>query len=228
MRLPDYWLERPDEAIDDSTRLAFDDLLETTLVSGGNPIIQYTLPAPKWQFLCHLADHHALALHGSGNAQIASFEPRQSNDLNPFGNQKAVYAAADGIWAMFFAISDRDGYEMTVTNACIRQVDRDGMTSGPFYFFSVSKQALARRPWRTGTVYLLPRATFETQPPLPFSASEVHIAQLASRVSVQPLARLTVDPSDFPFLSEIRGHDDRLLQETATALQTGGPLPEAD
>ena len=228
MKLPNYWLERPDVEIDENTRLAFDTLLETTLALGGNPIIQYTLPTPKWQFLCHLADHHPLALHGSGDDQIALFEPRQSNDLNPFGNQKAVYAAADGIWAMFFAISDRDQYEMTVTNACIRLVDIDGKTSGPFYFFSVSKPALARQPWRTGTVYLLPRTTFEAQPQMPFGASQVHIAQLASLVPVRPLARLTVAPSDFPFLSEIRGHDDRLLHESAAALQSGAPLPEDD
>jgi len=226
MRIPDYWLERPDIDIDDKIKISFDDLLRTTLAPGGNPSIQYNLPAPKWQFLCHLAEHHELALHGSGNDQIALFEPRQSNDLNPFGNRKAVYAAADGIWAMFFAITDRDQFQMTVTNACIRPVDQDGKTSGPFYFFSVSKLALSHKPWRTGTVYILPSGTFEAHPPIPFGESNVHVAQLASLVPVQPLARLTVAPGDFPFLSEIRGHDDRRIQETATALQTGGPLPE--
>ena len=42
---------------------------------------------------------------------------------------------------------------------------------------------------------------------------QVHIAQLASFVPVQPLAKLTVTPEDFPFLTQIRGHDDERLQE---------------
>jgi hypothetical protein len=61
---------------------------------------------------------------------------------------------------------------------------------------------------------------------LPFGSHEVQIAQLASFVPVQPLAKLTVTPSDFPFLTQIRGHDDQRLQEYATALQTGAPWPE--
>jgi hypothetical protein len=59
-----------------------------------------------------------------------------------------------------------------------------------------------------------------------FGPSVVHFAQLASPVPVQPLAKLTVTPQDFPFLAQIRGHDDGRLQEYATALQTGAPWPE--
>lgn len=93
MLLPDYWLERPNTEIDEDTKLAFDRLLKTTLALGDNPVIQYCMPAPKWQFLCHIADRHEIALHGSGDPSITLFEPRQSIDLNAFGNQKAVYAA---------------------------------------------------------------------------------------------------------------------------------------
>ena len=224
MMLPDYWLKRPSEDLDARTQIAFDELLNTTLGIGDCPTIQFTLPWPKWQFLCHLADHHDIALHGSGNHNIALFEPRQSNDLNEFGNQKAVYAASDGLWAMFFAIVDRDRV-MSVTNACIRLADETGTLHGPYYVFSVSQSALPSQPWRTGTLYLLPRSTFTTQPPMEFGANQVHIAQLASFGLVQPLAKLTVTPEDFPFLLQIRGHDDQRLQEYATALQTGAPWP---
>jgi hypothetical protein len=54
----------------------------------------------------------------------------------------------------------------------------------------------------------------------------VHIAQLASFEAVQPLAKLTVTPTDFPFLADIRGHDDQRLAEYATALETGAPWPK--
>jgi len=225
MMLPYYWLTRPSENVDEKALIAFDELLHTTLRIGDCPTIPFTLPWPKWQFLCHLADHHGIALHGSGDPNIALFEPRQSNDLNEFGNQKAVYAASDGLWAMFFAIVDRERV-MSITNACIRLEEDTGTVHGPLYVFSVSQSALANQPWRTGTVYLLPRETFTTQAPMAFGSSQVHFAQLASFMPVQPLAKLTVTPEDFPFLMQIRGHDDSRLQEYATALQTGAPWPK--
>lgn len=223
--LPDYWLPRPTMGFDQATQLAFDELLNATLRIGGCPTIQFTLPYPKWQFLCYLADHHDLALHGSGDSKIALFEPRQSNDLNEFGNQTAVYAASDGLWAMFFAIVDRERVK-SITNACVRLADETGTLHGPFYVFSVSRSSLPSQPWRTGTVYLLPRSSFMTQPPMAFGSYQVHIAQLASFEPVQPLAKLTVTPADFAFLTQIRGHDDERLQEYATALQTGAPWPK--
>lgn len=225
MMLPDYWLTRPNLNFDERISSAFDELLDSALSRGECPTIEYTLPWPKWQFLCHLADHRDIALHGSGNSNITLFEPRQSNDLNAFGNQQAVYAAADGLWAMFFAVVDRDRIT-SITNACVRLADAMGQLYGPYYVFSISQSALPQQPWRTGTVYLLPRNTFITQPSMAFGSYQVHIAQLASVAPVQPLAKLTVTPEDFPFLTQIRGHDDRRLQEYATALQTGAPWPD--
>jgi len=224
MMLPDYWLTRPSVNFDERVQDAFDELLNRTLSIGACPTIEFRLPWPKWQFLCYLADHHNIAMHGSGNPDIGLFEPRQSNDLNEFGNQKAVYAASDGLWAMFFAIVDR-GRVMSVTNACVRLADETGTIHGPYYVFSVSQSALSSQPWRTGTVYLLPRSTFTVQSPIAFGSNQVRIAQLASFVAVEPLAKLTVTPADFPFLMQIRGHDDERLQEYATALQTGAPWP---
>ena len=223
--LPDYWLKRPSEDFDEQMKNAFDELLNRTLKTGDCPTIEFSLPWSKWQFLCYLADHHDIALHGSANPDITLFEPRQSNDLNEFGNQKAVYAASDGLWAMFFAVVDRDRVT-SITNACIRLQEDSGTTHGPLYVFSVSQSALPHRPWRTGTVYLLPRNSFITQSPMPFGSYQVHIAQLASFTPVLPLAKLAVTPEDFPFLNQIRGHDDARLQEYATALQTGAPWPE--
>jgi hypothetical protein len=225
MLLPDYWLTRPGPIVDEQARVAFDELLNAAISIGGCPAIRYESPWPKWQFLCHLADRHDLALHGSGDPDIDIFEPRQSNDLGEFGNQKAIYAASDGIWAMFFAIVDRQQVK-SITNACISLSEQDGTIQGPYYVFSVSKSALPNKPWRTGTVYLLPKTTFTVQPSVPFGPYEVRFAQVASFVHVEPLAKITVTPDDFPFLQQIRGHDDHRLQEYATAMQTGSPWPE--
>jgi hypothetical protein len=225
MILPDYWLTRPSVSFDATIQSTFDELWDATLRIGGCPTISFALPYPKWQFLCYLADQHNLAMHGSGNPDIAVFEPRQSNDLNEFGNQKAIYAAADGLWAMFFAVVDRDRVR-SIANACVSLADETDARQGPYYVFSVSQAALPTQPWRTGTVYLLPSGTFITQPALAFGPYQVHFAQLASFEPVQPLAKLTVTPADFPFLTQIRGHNDERLQEYATAMQTGAPWPQ--
>lgn len=75
-------------------------------------------------------------------------------------------------------------------------------------------------------MYVLPGDTFMLQPPLRFGEYEVRIPQLASPVPVRPLARVPVDPTDFPFLAQIRTHDDDRLAEYADALETGAPWPE--
>jgi hypothetical protein len=173
--------------------------------------------------LCCRATRYCFAR--SGNPAIAHFEPRQPIDLTEFGNQNAVYAAADGIWAMFYAILDRDNFSLTMANACIQIVTGE-TTSQSLYHFSITRSALAQNPWRNGTVYLLPRGTFVEQPTIPFDSVQVKIPQLASPVAVSPLARLQVTPSDFPFLENVRGHDDARLHDYMIAMQTGAPLPK--
>jgi hypothetical protein len=224
MELPDYWLSRPGVEPGPDARASFDQTWDRAIASGDDPLVEVE-PALRWQFLCHLADARGFVLHGSGDPGIDVFEPRQAVDLSAFGNRQAVYAAGDGIWAMFFAIVDRDRIP-SVTNACVRLADAAGNVSPPQYVFSISQSALHEQPWRSGTVYVLPGDTFELQPPLAFGEFEVRIPQLASLVAVRPLARVAVEPADFPFLSEIRGHDDDRLAEYAHALETGAPWPE--
>jgi hypothetical protein len=226
MMLPDYWLQQPELEIDPQTRTDFDQLFARAKAARTIAPIDYTLSAPKWQFLCYLADHHGVVLHGTGEAHIQVFEPRPSIDLTEFGAQTAVYAAGDGLWAMFFAILDRSRYPMATSNACIRLVDPNGEVSRPRYIFSISQPALHLRPWRKGRVYLLPGDTFVNQPPLQFGSYEVRIPQLASLVPVKPITWLEVTPEDFPFIKDIRGIDDARLAEYGHAMQSGAPWPE--
>jgi hypothetical protein len=225
VQLPDYWLFRPADDPAPDLPASFDAIWERALASGACPVVDEPLPAPKWQFLCHLADAHGVALHGSADPSIGLFEPRQANDLRAFGNQKAVYAAGDGIWAMFFAVVNRDLIP-SVTNACVRLADAAGRIGPPRYVFSVSRSALAGRPWRQGTVYVLPGDTFMLQPPISVGEYEARIPHLASLEPVRPLARIPVEPADFPFLAQIRAHDDDRLEEYTRALETGAPWPE--
>ena len=225
MMLPDYWLQRPRIEIDSETRSDFDQLLTRVKADGTNTCIDYTFPIPRWQFLCYLADQWAVVLHGTDAPDIQVFEPRQSNDLSEFGAQNAVYAAGDGLWAMFFAILDRKRYPMSTSNACVRLIDEAGQISEPRYVFSISQRALRQQPWRKGRVYLLPGDTFINQPSLRLGPYEVQVPQLASLVPVRPFAQLEVAPEDFPFLKDIRGLDDDRLEEYGEAMQTGAPWP---
>src|SRR5262249_14452598 len=125
--------------------------------------ITYALAAPKWQFLCYLCERKSIVLHGSGDPDIAKLEPRKSADVIAFGNREAVYAAADGIWPLFFAIVNRSLPVTSLVNSCVRVVEPPDLDGGPYYFFSIDAADHLGSPWRNGTVYLLPGATFERQ-----------------------------------------------------------------
>jgi hypothetical protein len=220
MDIPSYFIPRPPMPLDAATRDAFDALHEEVERAGGAEL-RYDLGAPIWQFLCYLTDSKEVVLHGSGDPAIAEFEPRKSNDVDEFGDRKAVYAASDGLWPMYFAIIDRPRVPMSLLNGAFRIADDAGALSEMHYFFSITEAALAARAFRAGTIYVLPRETFERQPPL--GGGRVHTAQWASLEPVTPLARFTVAPEDFPLLGDIRGHDDEVTFARARARPDGFP-----
>lgn len=227
MHLPAYWLPRPEARPDRETLSSFDRLLGQALDRGPDRPVDYRLDAPKWQFLCYAADRGRVVLHGSGDPGIQSFEPRQPDDTLEFSNRRGVFAATDGIWPMYYAILDREQHPMMLCNSCIR-ICADGQTSDPYYFFSISREALLLQPWRTGTVYLLPADTFEIQPRISVDESLIEVAQAASPLPVEPVAKLSVLPGDFPFLNEIKGHDDGVLAARIAADPAGFPWYEDD
>lgn len=224
--LPDYWMPRPDAPLTARLARAFDQLIDSAPTSGGQAL-PYGLDAPRWQFLCYLAEKREFVLHGSPSGEIELFEPRQSSDLNEFGAQKAIYAAADGIWPMFFAILNRQLHPTSIINACLRVEHPLGQMGEPMYFFSVQGDTLALNPWTPGWVYILPRESFVREAAFPGGDdTRVHTAQVASLVPVRPVARLRVEPLDFPFLAQVRSHVGERLAEYAQALNQGLPLPE--
>ena len=223
MILPPYFLPRPIVAEDAATIAAFERLYDEVVEDDRCTQIDYALTAPKWQFLCWVCDHKDVLLHGSGNASIAEFEPRQSNDVAEFGNRRAVYAASDGLWPMYFAIVDRERYVTSLTNSCFRIVESDGSVSEAYYYFSVNADALPHNPWRHGTLYLLPRAGFEQQPLLHYRGRDIEPAHWASLAPVRPLAKLSIAPEDFPFLAQIQPHDPNVIRERAAANPDGFP-----
>src|SRR6266498_2586237 len=181
-------MERPPISSDSSTHSAIEGFLSLGQPGGAgrlldvDAILRARGNVTPWQFLCGLADCREIAFHGTGDPNIESFEPREPIDFAPFGHQKAVFATSDPIWAMFYAIVDRDRYDITLNNGCILLLDaKDGL---PRYYFSISRGALPQRPWRTGYVYLLPAEGFVEQAPGPYGGHTARVPQLASPVAV--------------------------------------------
>ena len=227
--LPDYWLERPPLSLDATTEAAIEELLASLSSGSGELDIREVArrhDVTLWTLLCGLAERRAIAFHGTGDPGIEMFEPHHPIEFGPFGDQKAVFATSDPIWAMFYAVVDRDRYEISLVNGCVTLTDDDGRQGVPHYFFSISRQVREHEPWRTGYLYLLPSETFVEQPSGPFAGQVGRIPQLASPVPVRPSARLAIAPDDFPFLEDIGGHDDDRLAEYAEAVMSAAPWPE--
>jgi hypothetical protein len=225
-------MERPPVGADGSTRSAIEEFLSLARDAGADHVLDVdAILRPRggvepWRFLCGLADRREIAFHGTGDPSIEYFEPRAPVDFAPFGQQKAVFATSDPIWAMFYAIVDRSRYELTLNNGCILLLDAAGRPPQAHYYFSISRRALHRRPWRTGYVYFLPSESFAEQPAATYAGHAARVPQLASPVPVAPFARLRVTPGDFPFLAQIRGHDDDRLAEYARAVMAADPWPD--
>ena len=214
MTLPDFYVQRP-PGPDSSAEECFEELWREH-VEVGDLALDYQLAEPRWQFLCWLADTKELLLHGSGSSEITEFEPRQSNDTAEFGNRTAVYAASDGLWAMYFALVDRR-QGSSLVNGCMHVLTDDGHRAGEYYFFSVDTETLGGDLWRPGYVYVLPRTGFDSELEDQAHGLRLGPTQWASATAVAPLARVDVHPTDFPLLELVRHHDRAtVLRRTST------------
>ncbi len=220
MRLPSFWLTRPDFDFDAHAKQ-----LEAMLEAAQNGQILEDENVPPWAFLCWLCETQGFVAHGTGNPDIALFEPHQSNDVGWFGNRTAVYAASDGIWAMFFAVLDRPNVAMTVSNAAI-SIEIGGVLE-PRYFFGASRHAVEGRAYRDGWVYLLPSASFERESGGTSAGKRYESHHLASLEAVRPAFKINVRPEDFPFLERIYAFDDDELAIRVARDPNGFPWLEA-
>lgn len=184
---------------------AFEEIFAAAQATGPGAWIDYQLPYPKYEFLCYLVERKAALVHGSNNAEINVFTPRQQTDY--MGRViSAVFAASDGIWPMYFACIDRANYRGSLRNGCFWRSDPDGVQR-KYYRFSINQDLLAGNPWIPGTIYILPRAPFEQVK----DENGDPLEEWACPHEVQPLARLRIEPQDFPFLGQVEGHDDGLV-----------------
>ena len=182
---------------------AFESLYERTIAMGRRSEITYDLSYPKHEFLRFLVEFKGLLMHGSNNPDIDMMNPvRFSTDAGEPGNVSGVYADKDHIRPMFFAIVNRKRC-FGLTNGFVDMKEDGSIVTGGeigvhsrFYFLSIDHKALQRDPWCDGTVYVLPPETFTYWG-----------GQHTSRVSVEPLMKIAVQPDDHPLLPEIWGYE---------------------
>jgi hypothetical protein len=223
MQAPTYLIQQPAIDITPEMTQAFEALWQSVLNQPDSLAIDYRLPYPKWQFLSFLGTHKDVVLHGTVNQGIEILEPRQALDVKEFSMQRAIYATTDGIFAIFFAILNRPGVPMSLCNTCLRVRFSPEIVTDPFYFFSITQSALDQGAFCPGAVYVLPRLNFEFDPVLLYEGAEVLLAQCFRREATRPLCKLLVEPGDFPFLEQIRGHDDAVLQRRSQEKPDGFP-----
>ncbi len=221
MSIPTYWLTRPEYAVD-----LHQEHFQRSLKAGLETGIAEPLPVdvPVWAFLCWLCDKRGYVAHGTGQDDISLFEPRQSNDVGWFGNRQAVYASSDALWAMFYAVMNRQEVAMTISNAAIHVYRGDRLE--PLYFFGVSRHAVEQRAFRNGWVYFLASTGFERQQGGESGEWRYESCQCANLEPVKPEFRVAVRPEDFPFLESIHAFDDAVLAARVEKNPDGFPWLE--
>jgi hypothetical protein len=190
----------PPVVVDDAAEAAFSSAADA-LLSGEADLI----PEPRLDFLRWLAEKRPVVFHGSPRDDLTELSTeRQSRDATAWGDQQAVYASSDPVWAIYFACLRRDGGWRGTRNGSL------GTVAGPLYprryFFLHNRGSASPERFGPGSLYLLAPDTFVADAPL---AGVVDTAHLVSHEPVRPLARLDVTPEDFPFRERIAYYRDR-------------------
>jgi hypothetical protein len=164
-----------------------------------------TIPEPRLDFLRWLAENRPVVFHGSPRDDLIELSTeRRSRDATAWGDQQAVYASSDPVWAIYFACLRRDGGWKGTRNGSL---GRPGERLYPRkYFFLHNRGSASPGRFGPGSLYLLPPDTFVADAPL---AGVLDTAHLVSHEPVKPLARVDVTPEDFPFRHRIGYYRDR-------------------
>ena len=209
---PGSGLTAPPLVVTEATEARFGEILAAIDAKPDGRVLNAELPTPPATFVQWLMNQEAVIFHGSNRDDIEEFQPVRASmelrDTGGRGNLGAVYGTHDGLWSMFFSIVDRQRLRGSIRNGVMRH-GRAGR-SIDLYHFSLHHECLDEAPFTTGALYLLPRDRFER---LTFFPGGPVSNEWACHEPVRPLARLSIEPDDFPFLVDIGGHDDGPLIE---------------
>ena len=196
-------IRRKIKPVTDEQRLAFDQLLDAALSSGGNPLIDYVLPYPKADFLNYICDWRGFVVHGSPMHELQMLEPiRKSKDKGEFGNRQQIFCSPDAMWAMWFAILDKSKFNLT-SNGCVRV--GAGKNRVKYYHFELPKVNKENFPFAEGMIYIARTADFPDKRSLPLLETfNAEIEEWGSTKPVAPLAHIKIGPQDFPYFDKVQ------------------------
>jgi AraC-like DNA-binding protein len=153
---------------------------------------------PKWLFLEYTVRVRGLLLQGSNESDYEEL-PAKRLSLSLIGwEEPCHFAYSNATEAMFDAVLDRAMLDRLDCSLRSSTVQPDPATGEPKFYFGLDYRARAHGPWRTGTVYLYDPADF----PADFHSRPFH-----SPTPIRPLARLQVEPYDWPLLDRVDGVD---------------------
>lgn len=157
----------------------------------------YALPYDPVRMLRYLATRESYLFHGSNNREIARFEPREQT-LYSGKPVHAVFASAEPLWSLFYAVFDRSKLVGSFRNGCL------AYSSQRYHYYSLNQATMRAEPWTPGMLYVLPREPFRRA-----SSSKLRFDEWICEQPVEPLLRIEVQPQDFVFRDRVAVHGDR-------------------
>lgn len=150
-------------------------------------------PGPIVAYLQWLATHRRVMFHGTKRGGLDELRIlRETRDESDFGDQQAVFASDDPVWAMFFAVLARDGALTSTRNGTMSTV---GDPLRRRYFLSVNEEVGAGEEKSAGWMYVLPPEGFVSERP---RYGHLYTSHWVSREPVRALVRFAVQADDFP------------------------------
>jgi hypothetical protein len=186
----------PKIVINDEEKKLFNQLYDDAFVSP-NKTIHYHLSIPKYKFLQYISEKKPIVFHGSNNLSIDTFEPRDQT-LFDGKMDRAVFASKDPIWSTFFAVLNKKSLIGSIRNGSLTANQKQ-----KYHFYSLTSPTHENKPWTTGLIYFLPEQSFTH-----ISNGPIQFDEWICKGSVQPIAKLEVEPKDFYFLDKISIHKE--------------------
>jgi hypothetical protein len=189
--------------VDETRRQTFDFLLDSALIGNPRVPISYNLAYPKSEFLNYICDWRGFVMHGSPLTDLVTLQPvRKSSDKSEFGNRQQIFGSPDAIWAMWFAILDKDKINLT-RNGSVRV--GSGSQRVKYYHFELPKENKEHNPFAEGMIYITRAQDFPDKRPYPIlDWFDAEIEEWGSTQPISPLAKIRVAPRDFPYLDKVQ------------------------
>lgn len=184
----------PDPIFTEDEIIQFNRLIEET---GEGSLIEWSLPYPKLKFLQYLAIEERFLFHGSNTVHIDEFTPREQTLFNNKVTH-AVFASAQPLWSMFYAVLDRSKVVGAFRNGCLVSKKET------FVYYSINQDTSNNNPWTSGMMYILPRSNFKRA-----DLNRIYFDEWISTTPIKPLYKLEIDVNDFPMLNKVAIHQNK-------------------